>query len=161
MLLHKHFNQAWKIALLLFVIHLVSFKANAESSVGFILGDPTGISTRFFHEKEYSISLTFANHGGDNEGLEIQASILKNKARLFAIEKQAAELYYGAGIRLIDISEGKHKNELALALRTPIGVSVDISNPDLQFFAELAPNLNLSPFSEIDFDLGIGCRFRF
>lgn len=157
----KYFQHSWMKGIATSAIFMFCLQAQAESSIGFVLGNPTGLSGRFSLDNKYSLSTTIANHGGDNDGLEIQISILKDNARRFQVEGQPMEFYYGAGLRLIDIDGGKHKNKMAIAIRGPVGVTFDIKNPDLQFFAELAPNLNLTPYSDVDFDLGIGARFRF
>lgn len=135
--------------------------ARANSSIGFILGNPTGLSGRFQLDSKHSIAIALASNSGNNSGFQVHADYLKDSARKFKVERELLELYYGLGFRLIQINSGKNENKTALGLRLPIGISYDITNPDIQFFGELSPSLNLSPYTDVSIAFGIGVRVKF
>lgn len=156
-----HRISPFKLAIFILSFHLIGFKAFAESSIGFVLGDPTGLSSRFGLENGYSLSSTLSSNASKNEGLELQLSLLKDKARQFRVEQIDLEFYYGLGFRWINIVDGKDKGKADLALRAPLGLTHNIQNPNLQLFGEISPHLGLTPSTDFDFDIGVGARFLF
>jgi hypothetical protein len=111
--------------------------ANEGFQLGVILGAPTGLSGK--------------------------VSLANNHALDFAIgAPQPLKLYYGIGARVGFFEHEKHRDDdLKLGVRGPIGVSYSITNPNLQFFGELALILNIVPASDVDVDGAIGVRYMF
>lgn len=136
--------------------------AREEYQLGVILGAPTGLSGKMALGNNRSIDAALAYSLAHDLGLELHADYLIENAHSFSINApQPLELYFGIGARFAVIDEGKHKDDLAIGPRAPIGISYTISNPNLQFFGELALILNLVPDTDADLDGGIGVRYRF
>ena len=69
--------------------------------------------------------------------------------------------YYGGGLRVMSIRSGRDSGQSRLGVRVPFGLHYQISNPDLEFFGEIAPVLDITPSTDVYFDVGIGLRIRF
>ena len=147
------------------VLVSVLFSLNAFSSqyqLGVMLGEPTGISGKYQLGNNRSVDALLAYSLGDDLGLVIHADYLFEKARSFNLgEFGPLDLYYGIGGRIVDLKHGKHKDELAIGPRAPIGLSYDLNNPNLQFFGELAIAFDLIPATDVDLEGGLGVRIRF
>lgn len=136
--------------------------AREELQLGVILGAPTGISGKMSLGNNRSIDAALAYSLVNDLGLVFQADYLVENAHSFSINApHPLELYFGIGARLAIIDHGRHEDDLAIGPRAPIGVSYTISNPNLQFFGELALILNVVPDTDVDLDAGIGVRYRF
>jgi len=136
--------------------------AQEEYQLGLVLGSPTGVSGKMAIGKNRSIDGALAYSIAHDLGLEFHADYLIENAYTFAINAPAPlELYYGIGGRIAIINKGRHKDDLALGPRAPVGLSYTISNPNLQFFVEVAIILNFIPDTNADIDGGIGARYRF
>lgn len=136
--------------------------ARAENALGIVIGDPTGLSGRFGVSADNSIEGALAFTSEHYHGLHLHGTYLWDRARTFHVQSGGAiDMYYGLGARIISINSGEHDGDVALAARAPIGLLFKINNPNLEFFAELAAALNVTPNVNADLDVGIGCRIRF
>lgn len=149
------------LATIILVLSQSSF-AREEAQLGVILGSPTGISGKLSLGNNRSIDAALAYSIAHDLGLEFHADYLIENAHSFSINApQPLELYFGMGVRIAVVDKGRHEDDLAIGPRAPIGVSYTISNPNLQFFGELALVLNIIPDTDVDLDGGIGVRYRF
>lgn len=136
--------------------------AHAESALGVVLGDPSGLSGRHRLDSGHSLEGALAFSSGHRRGFHIHGTYLWDKARTFVVEhSNIVELYYGLGFRLINIDSGKYDGDIALGPRAPLGLLYKIDNPNLEFFAELSLALDIVPSTDVDLDAGIGVRIRF
>lgn len=153
------------VASLLLSIVVVEFftadTVHAESAVGIVIGDPTGVSARTKLDAAHSLEGALAYSFGHYDGLEIHGTYLWDRARSFATTEGPIELYYGLGARAIFINSGKHDGEVAIGPRGPLGVLYNFHNPNIEVFAEVSATLNVVPSTDVDLDLGIGFRVRF
>lgn len=144
------------------IIFSTSSLAREEYQVGVILGAPTGVSGKMYLNNNRSIDAAMAWSLADDLGIEFHADYLIENSYAFSLNApHPLELYYGIGGRIAAIDKGEHKDEVAIGPRTPVGVTYTIANPNLQFFGELALILNVVPDTNVDFDAGIGARYRF
>jgi hypothetical protein len=137
--------------------------ADQGFQLGVIVGAPTGFSAKFNLENNRAIDLAIAHSPANDINLVFHTDYLIDNARSFNIgAPQPLQLYYGVGLRVAFYEHNKHKDEdLKLGIRGPIGVSYSITNPNLQFFGELAIVLNAIPDTDVDLDGGIGVRYMF
>jgi hypothetical protein len=152
--------------LLLFTTILATslFASANETQLGVILGSTTGLSAKYDLGGDRAIDGALAYSLNSRFGFAIHADYLFNKARQFNVENSnAISLYYGLGIRLEEI-RNRYFNETSstrVGVRAPIGVHYRISDPALEFFAEIVPVFDITPRSDVSFDAGIGVRFIF
>jgi hypothetical protein len=133
-----------------------------EMQLGVILGAPTGISAKLSLGNNRAIDMAFANSLDKNLGLELTADYLIDKARSYQIDAPSPlDLYFGIGARISIVEHGAHNGKLSIGPRTPIGVSYNFTNPNLQIFSELALILDVIPYSNIDLEGALGARYRF
>lgn len=136
--------------------------AHADSAVGAVLGDPTGLSARVGLDAQHSFEAALAYSTSHYEGLHVHGTYLWDQARTFrAANAGPVDLYYGLGFRLISISKGDRKDEIALGPRAPLGLLYNINNPNLEIFGELSVAVDIVPKTDVDLDVGVGVRIRF
>lgn len=152
-----------KILLTAFILLLAQGSyAREEYQLGVILGAPTGVSGKVGLGNNRSVDAAIAYSLNRDLGLEIHFDYLVESARSFSISAPSPlELYYGIGLRIADIDRGEHRDDLAIGPRAPLGVTYTISNPNIQFFGELAVVLDIVPRSNVDLEGGLGARIRF
>lgn len=133
-----------------------------EYQLGVVLGAPTGISGKASIDNNHAIDAVLAYSLADELGLEFHADYLIEKAHSFSTNTGSPfDLYYGIGARFVNITSGKHDNDVAIGPRAPIGLTYQINKPKLEFFGELALAFDIIPATNLDLEGGIGVRYRF
>ncbi|MGZ3792855.1 MAG: hypothetical protein ACXVCP_10935, partial [Bdellovibrio sp.] len=100
-----------------------SSTANATNAIGVVIGDPTGLSGRFSLDSRHSVEGAIALSSSEYDGTHIHATYLWDRARTFATSGAGPiELYYGLGIRIINISHGRYDGDTAIGPRAPLGL---------------------------------------
>lgn len=136
-------------------------QAQATSAIGVVIGDPTGLSGRLGLDSGHSLEGAIASSSSRYEGLHIHATYLTDRARSFSTHEGPIDLYYGIGVRIININDGKYDGDTAIGPRAPLGLLYNFNNPDIEIFGELSLALDITPKTDVDLDIGIGVRFRF
>lgn len=148
---------------LVFAVGLLFFSMNAkaDNEVGFVLGSASGFSGQLDLGGKRAVDLGLAY--SSNSQFTVTSSYLFTKARSWNLRNVSfpLTLYYGLGVRLLNIKSGKNDGKVALGPRAPIGLHMEITNPNISLFAELAPVLDVTPESNVEMTAGIGVRLRF
>lgn len=126
-----------------------------DFGLGIILGEPTGISLKYWVGSNAAIDGAVAWSFGNNDSLHLHADYLFHKFNLFKVEKGKIPLYYGIGIRVR--AEGRTR----VGVRFPVGISYIFEKAPLDIFLELAPLLDLVPDTDFRFNGAIGIRYYF
>jgi hypothetical protein len=129
--------------------------------LGFILGDPTGLSGKMKMDQRHSVDAALAYSSGRRNGLQLHGDYLWDRARSWGTTEGPIDMYYGLGGRFISYTNSDHKDEMSIGPRGSIGVAFNVNNPDLELFGELAAILEIAPSVGVDIDAGIGARIRF
>lgn len=138
--------------LLLTLLLSVNQTANAQSTeLGVIIGEPTGVSAKFWTSGSTAVDLGVAWSLGESGNMHIHSDYLWhfwNQSRL--------AFYTGLGGRLI------LNDDTQLAARIPLGLQFNVARR-LSLFFELVPTLPIIPETSSDFDMngGAGLRIRF
>jgi hypothetical protein len=148
------------IALLSFAFSTQVFAAD-EFGVGAVIGSPTGISAHARVDDHHLLQGALAYSFSRYPGLHISADYVWDNVYEFDIKTTNWDVYYGLGGRVIAVQGGNDKGSTALGVRGPIGAIHTLRDPHILVFGEIAPVLNLAPNSDVEFDLGIGCRIIF
>jgi hypothetical protein len=122
---------------------------------GVILGEPTGLSGKFWVSRQNAVDVGLAYSFRDKGYLHLHADYLFH----FPNAIQSTEripLYVGIGGRL---AVGKGSG--IFGVRIPLGISYWMRSAPIEFFLELAPILDLAPATELRANGGIGARFFF
>jgi hypothetical protein len=142
--------------------------------LGFMIGDPTGLSAKLWVAPTNSIDfgLGFWGYGFDNcapgnvpcnhfgyhngtfnADYLWQSNIVRGQAQL--------DWHIGAGGRIIWFG-GCSGNCIAFAGRMPLGLDLMFNNPAmLEVFFEIAPTLYFVPFADFGIEGALGVRFYF
>jgi hypothetical protein len=147
--------------ILALVLIVSGFTAFAENEAGFVLGTASGFSGMVDLHANRGLDLGIAFNSDSTTYL--YGDYLFNNARTWDLKGSVTPmtLYYGLGARIMTIKGGKNDGKSSVGPRAPIGVHYNIVNPDISFFGEIAPVLNLTPEGSVDITAGIGVRIRF
>jgi hypothetical protein len=149
-------NRSISKLLILIFFFCTTLVANAGPfGLGVIIGEPTGISMKFWNSKTSAIDGAIAWSFEDESALHLHADYLLHAFNLINVSKGDLPLYYGLGVRL------KLQEEDQLGIRIPLGMAYYFENAPLDIFFELVPILELVPSTEIAFNAAIGIRYFF
>ncbi len=146
--------------------------ARAEQfGLGFLLGEPTGISFRWFFHEMQGIDLLAAWGWGWNhhQKIVIHADYLFRFYDLIPIPKGDTALYVGGGLQVGVFDHEEYDNyyhnkqdwRFLLALRLPGGILYQVQSFPIEVLFELAFLFNILPAPAADFNVGLGLRFCF
>ena len=153
-----------KIAII--VLLLVVSSANARSQddfgIGIIVGEPTGLSLKYWLDEDYAIDGAAAWSNSENDSFQLHGDYLIHDYDL--LEADELPVYYGIGARLKfkdDDGRGRNENHAMFGIRFPLGVTYLFDDEPLDLFFELVPVLDLSPGVDLDINAAVGLRLYF
>jgi hypothetical protein len=132
--------------ILLVFLLLATAHLPASTGIGFIMGEPTGLSLKFDNFPVMGIAWSL------NDYLHIHMDYWFNSRRF----QRSLYWYWGFGGKVI-FQKYKDK-DFGLGLRVPIGIRYFPAR-SIEIFFELAPGMKVYPRTEVDVDAGIGIRF--
>lgn len=132
---------------------------NKYAGVGFIVGEPTGLSAKFFLNNTNALQFALAwSLSGQNE-MHLQGDYIWHRYNLIDLKNgDEMPLYFGVGGRFI-FEEGDQDD--VFGIRFPVGLDYLFTNYPFDIFAEIVPILDLTPDSDFDLEGAIGARFWF
>lgn len=140
----------------------VSEAKDGPFALGVIVGTHNGLSAKYNLSEDRAIDAAIANSFNNDYGTSLHVDYLFDRARVFNMGRNTTvNFYYGAGIRAESVKRGSDDGKTQFGVRIPFGLQRSISNPNLDFFGELAPVLEVSPRSTVVIDAGLGLRYRF
>jgi hypothetical protein len=156
----KRYGIALAAAALAFALAMPVFAQSGRAGIGFIVGEPTGISGKRFITENTAIDAGAAWSLVKNSNFHIHADYLHHNfsilKREFGITEGELPLYFGIGGRIrFDDDDSR------VGVRLVGGVSYIFDNAPLDVFFEIAPIMDLVPKTELDFNAGAGLRFWF
>ena len=126
-----------------------------DEAIGFIVGDPTGLSysRQLGGRKDFVLGLGLGFT--DRSAVRGHVDWVEHKSRVAGGEWVP---YWGVGVRL-HLNSGA-ADEFDVGPRVPIGLTYDFGNRQPYLFAEVAPGLDLTDPS-VTVDWAFGLRFAF
>jgi hypothetical protein len=124
---------------------------------GLILGEPTGVSLKYFLSDTIAIDGAAGWSFRDETDLSLHSDILWHKFDLVSLDKGQLPFYIGVGARV----KFRENAEDEIGIRVPIGVSYIFDDLPLDVFFEVAPIVNFTPSTQGGFTTGIGARWWF
>jgi hypothetical protein len=155
------------VTLLLGLMSTCAFAQNEEKQlgIGLILGEPTGLSVKYWLDEEHAVDGGVAWSFWDGDGFQLHSDFLWHNFDLLddpgGVDGKLP-VYLGVGARLkFRDDEGRHHddNDTVFGIRVPLGVSYLFDGKPIDLFAEIAPILDLTPDIELNFSLALGVRF--
>jgi len=136
---------------------LAHAKSNHNIGVGVILGEPTGLSLKFWNKKTTAIDAGAAWSFVSGGYFQVHGDFIFHNFNLFRVEKGRMSLFYGIGARL-KFAEGR---DTTVSLRIPIGLAYEFKKTPVELFLEFVPMLDLVPATEFDLAGAAGFRYYF
>lgn len=129
-------------------------KANSFG-VGFIAGEPTGVSAKLWLDGTRAIDMAAAWSLVDEEALHLHADYVLHDFSPIHVDRGQLPLYYGIGGRV------KFADDARLGMRGVFGLNYIFDGPPLDAFIEIVPLLDLVPGTDLNFNASFGMRFFF
>lgn len=131
--------------------------AKGKFGAGLIVGEPTGLSAKYFLTESVAIDGAFGWAFRDETDLHLHGDILWHKFDLFDVSGGSLPLYFGVGgrVKFIDNRDDR------AGIRFPVGVSYMFDNIPVDIFAEVAPIIDFTPETRGGITGGIGARYWF
>lgn len=126
--------------------------------LGFCLGEPSGISLKYFLNKENAIDGVIA-WDFSSQSFAFSADYLFHFNNLLIIENHYIPLHAGVG-GFLSLSS-KIDTTLVLGVKFPFGVSYFIPRTAFEVYLEFAPGIDLYPATLFDPAGGLGLRYYF
>lgn len=149
-----------KIVLVIFLFvalfSVQSFSQSKGFGLGIILGEPTGISAKYWITPTTAFDFGLGYSFEKNSQMHLHADYLFHVNNLFQTNENI-KLYYGPGARLklVDVGDSR------LGFRFDVGLVWIPQNTPIDVFVEIAPLLDIIPETDFSFNGGIGVRFFF
>ncbi len=122
-----------------------------NTELGFILGEPTGISFKFWQSESTAIDGAVAWSLGRNEAVHVHADYLFHNN--LDVDQGDLLFYYGPGVKAVFADDPR------VGVRFPLGMQYIIDSTRLSLFFEIAPTFDLVPRTSFGVDGGLGLRF--
>jgi len=148
-----------------------SFQANKTFGLGLELGEPTGLTGKYFLSADRALDFGIGDiyNYADRYGLHIYADYLFHPVSLASTESFELPFYVGLGGRFWDFQDrgpAVHDDAFAFGFRVPLGVALDFNNVPLDVFFQIVPTLDIfSGYNAhdvyLDVDVSLGVRYWF
>ena len=149
-------NKKKMIVLIMCLIISTSLAAqNSGLGVGMILGEPTGLSFKYWTGEFSAFDGAVAWSFGKEDALHLHGDMLFHNPDLIIVTKGSLPVYYGIGARI------KLEKKSKLGVRIPVGIAYQFARAPFDIFMEIVPLLDLVPATDFDLDFAIGVRYYF
>jgi hypothetical protein len=146
----------WVLAAsLILAAHSFVLAQDKGFGLGIILGEPTGISGKYWLSPSTAIDGAAAWNFGSGGYLHIHGDYLIHNYDIFKVQEGKLPLYFGIGGRI------GFSSETVVGLRGVVGVAYQFSGAPVDAFLEIAPIMDLVPGTSFHVNGGIGARFFF
>ena len=146
------------VIIFLFVVlfSIPSFSQSKGFGLGIILGEPTGISAKYWTTSTTAFDFGLGYSFEKNSRMHLHADYLFHVNNLFQTNENI-QFYYGPGarLRLVDVGDSR------LGFRFDVGLVWIPRNAPIDVFLEVAPLLDIIPETDFSFNGGLGVRFFF
>lgn len=143
----------------LMMLALAAPAAAAErgAGLGFILGEPNGVSGKFWIGNRTALDAALAwSTFDDEDAVHLQLDHVWHDFGVFDVDRGSLPVYYGIGGRMI-LRDRRDR----LGVRFPLGLAYIFKSRRADIFMEVAPTLDLSPDTDVDVEGGVGVRYFF
>lgn len=143
--------------------------ASAKASrfgLGVVLGDPTGLTGKYWLSRTRAIDGAMAWDLDDSDSLVFQTTYLLYHPAALKLDHVGLDFYYGVGLKFVwhdhENHHGHHDHDdFMLGPRVPVGLSYIFKKSRIQLFGELSVTLHLVESTDVDLGFGLGARYFF
>lgn len=149
-------NLLVKSLLFLFFFSTVSIAQSSGLGLGIIVGEPTGISAKYWTTSSTAFDFGLGYSFERNSRMHLHADYLFHARNIFNTTENIS-LHYGPGGRIRLVENGKSR----LGIRFDVGLTWIPRNSPVDVFLEIAPLLDIIPETDFSLNGGIGVRYFF
>jgi hypothetical protein len=125
--------------------------------LGVIVGEPTGLSVKKWTDDTHAVDAALAFSLTNGNAFQFHADYLIHDTSGSIPElKGNLPWYYGIGGRI-----KADNGDTRVGVRVPVGVSYMFADAPLDFFAEVAPVVDIAPYVSLRFNGALGLRYYF
>ncbi len=149
-------NSIRKILFLLIVSVSISFAQKSGYGFGVMIGEPTGISAKYWFDTETAVSggLAYSILSG-NSKVSLHADYIYHLPGIIDFKNEEIPFYYGFGFRL------RTGGSSSLGVRGVTGFVWQRNDYPVDIFLEAAPVFLLLPETKLEVDFALGARYYF
>jgi hypothetical protein len=131
--------------------------------VGVILGEPTGLSMKYWLNDTNAIDGAAAWSFSDRTSFQLHGDYLWHDYDLIDPAGLDGRLpvYYGVGARLRFHEHRRNSNRTVFGIRVPVGISYLFADAPFDLFGEIVPILDVAPDTRVRLNGAVGARFYF
>ncbi len=141
---------------MILVASTISLAQDKGFGLGVILGEPTGLSGKYWLNEKTAIDGAVAWSFYHEASFHLHGDYLFHNKEAFETEEPFA-LYYGVGGRI----KATENSDTQVGIRGVVGIDYLARSVPFDIFLEIAPILDLTPTSDLVFNAGLGARFFF
>jgi len=123
---------------------------------GLMLGEPTGLSLKYWLNADWAIDGGVAGSFHRDNGLQLHSDALWHWFGLIDSSRGKFAPYLGAGLRV-----KFEDSDDPFGFRFPVGIAYMFDQHPIDVFFEVAPLLDVTPSVRGDVNVAIGARFWF
>jgi hypothetical protein len=127
----------------------------APVELGGMVGEPTGLSAKFWTTENTALTAAAAWSFVDDEAFHFHADVTTHDFGLFQVDKGELGLYYGLGGRILVEEDDDDR----FGFRVPVGLAYLFENAPVTLFGEVAPLLDVAPETDFTMNGALGVRF--
>ncbi len=128
---------------------------NSGIGIGVIIGDPTGISVKWWKSPSQAYQLGGAWSFVGEGAVHLHGDVVFHQNHLIQQAPEGFSTYLGIGVRT------KLERSFRMGIRLPLGLSYRFPQAPLDFFLEVVPIMDLFPATELRMNGGFGIRYYF
>jgi hypothetical protein len=129
-----------------------------NTGIGVIVGEPTGLSLKFWQSRATALDLAAAWSIADDNAFHIHGDLLFHEFGAIRVDSGRLPFYYGIGARVRFAD--RDQDAARVGLRIPLGLDYLFGGgTPLDIFFEVVPILDVSPYTDFTLNASIGLRF--
>jgi hypothetical protein len=147
---------------------LSSFSANKTFGFGIMIGEPIGLSAKYYLSASTALDFAFGEYDRfrEDDDLGVHMDFLWHPVVLATADPFIVPLYFGVGGRLVgDDDDGRdNDDDIDFGIRVPVGVMLDFNRVPIDIFFELAMIVEIvdeDDDDDVDLDAALGARYYF
>jgi len=147
-----------KVLLICTLLIILTGTSNAQQTgfgLGLIIGEPTGLSGKYWINPWTAIDGAFAWSIDKKSGVHLHSDYLWHDYRIISVIKGKLPIYYGVGARIVFATDN------IFGVRGVAGLNYIFDVTPLDIFIELVPILDIAPKVGFDLNGAIGIRYYF
>jgi len=151
------------IIALVLVLAAVSSAQMSGTGIGFVLGEPTGLSVKSWLSSNSAITFGAAWSFKHDGSMFLWADYTLHAFNItHASDPRSLAFYYGLGgkVSFVDRNEPQD-DDVVIGARIPLGLMLPIHTAPIDIFLEIVPTFDLTPDTEFGVNGGIGAHLFF